>query len=428
MLTDDEVRNFKISLIDLANDGITIRDNSNRLRYANRRFCEMIGYDEQELINRDLRDLIDDNSKIEFKSQIKDRIKGDRSVYEMTFKKKDGALLKALISAAPLEDPNKGSFAIITDITGMKGTVEKYDNLINNMPGMVFRCKYDAHWTMLELNDDCVNLTGYRKDEFLKQEINFDDIIHEDDKEHVRNTIKAFLLSNKHYTVKYRIITREGEIKWVLEKGKGVNIDRKTQEPEFLDGYIVDYTKEKEAEDRQYPSRINDILTQLDQDRIMFYKQAKCSFYFSVGMSFIGALLFSVGVFYTIRGDNTDIMVMSAISGGFMQLFAGTILFLYKKSLSEVNERYNQLIDQFSKLMILQMCDELPEKRKIQMKESLINAFLTMLMPNPEKEPIHEKESQISGSSGNVQSMEHGNGAGERLHHNPNKSMITSDL
>ncbi|MGI6457528.1 MAG: PAS domain-containing protein [bacterium] len=110
---------------------------------------------------------------------------------------------------------------------------------------MVFRCKYDAHWTMLELNDDCVNLTGYRKDEFLKQEINFDDIIHEDDKEHVRNTIKAFLLSNKHYTVKYRIITREGEIKWVLEKGKGVNIDRKTQEPEFLDGYIVDYTKKR---------------------------------------------------------------------------------------------------------------------------------------------------------------------------------------
>lgn len=115
------------------------------------------------------------------------------------------------------------------------------DTLINNLDGMAYRCHNDAAWTMLFVSQGCFALTGYRpQDLLLHGSVTWEQITWPADRAHVRSTIEQALVSGERFAVEYRIVTRSGDAKWVLEKGMAVPDETGRW---VIEGFVQDITQ-----------------------------------------------------------------------------------------------------------------------------------------------------------------------------------------
>jgi PAS domain S-box-containing protein len=121
----------------------------------------------------------------------------------------------------------------------------KLSTLMDNLPGMAYRCENDRNWTAFFLSKGCVRLTGYQPDDFTGKKMFYNDIIHPDDREKVWNDVQLYLNEKKRYQLVYRIVTAHGEEKWVHEQGAGIYSPE--GELMFLEGFIGDITKRIKA-------------------------------------------------------------------------------------------------------------------------------------------------------------------------------------
>ncbi len=110
-------------LVETMNDGLVIQDENGLLTYVNERFCEMIEYSKDELINRPVDIFLDrDNQKV-LKEQLIRRRKGESKPHEIVWTSKNGRKIPTIISPRSLFDGEghfQGSFAVITDIDELK--------------------------------------------------------------------------------------------------------------------------------------------------------------------------------------------------------------------------------------------------------------------------------------------------------------------
>jgi PAS domain S-box-containing protein len=72
------------------------------------------------------------------------------------------------------------------------------------------------------------------------------DVIHPDDRAMVNAATAAAIAARQPYVVDYRIIHRDGSIRWLQDKGQAV-FDEDGQ-PRFLDGVVFDVTERKKFE------------------------------------------------------------------------------------------------------------------------------------------------------------------------------------
>jgi len=126
--------------------------------------------------------------------------------------------------------------------------------LMNNLPGMAYRCLYDKSWTMLFLSNGCEKLTGYKEEDVIfNKKVAFADLVFPQDREIGRKEIKEALQNHIHFEIQYRIVSKKKKIKWIWEKGEGVFDDK--GKLLFIEGFIADITERKEQELRLNQSR-----------------------------------------------------------------------------------------------------------------------------------------------------------------------------
>ncbi|MCT4616400.1 MAG: ATP-binding protein [Marinifilaceae bacterium] len=118
--------------------------------------------------------------------------------------------------------------------------------LIGNLHGMVYRCLLDQQWTMLFVSDAVVNLTGYSEFELTYNKlITYGALIHPDDRKYVRDIVEESRKENNVFYLEYRIISKNGDTKWVAEQGRIIkneyNVDI------YIEGYINDISDRKHA-------------------------------------------------------------------------------------------------------------------------------------------------------------------------------------
>ena len=102
----------------------------------------------------------------------------------------------------------------------------RLQTLLANVPGMAYRCANDRAWSTQILSDGCRDLTGYTPEELIGDEgPAYADIIVAEDRDPVWDAIQAALRDDAPWTITYRIVTREGETRWVWERGIGVRDD-----------------------------------------------------------------------------------------------------------------------------------------------------------------------------------------------------------
>jgi PAS domain S-box-containing protein len=121
--------------------------------------------------------------------------------------------------------------------------------LLSNLPGMVYRRKNDADWTMEYASEGCLDLTGYTSYELIQNHTNsYGSLIYPEDRETVWVHIQSALQQKQPYELIYRISTRDNQEKWVRERGRG-SFDA-AENLLGLEGFITDISSQKQAESR----------------------------------------------------------------------------------------------------------------------------------------------------------------------------------
>lgn len=110
-------------LIEAIGEGFAIIDENMVLTHVNSRFCERIGFFEDETIGRCVTDFFDETNRNIVLEEFGKRKQGDQKRYEIVWTGKDGGRIPTFILPEPIYDGAgrfKGSFVVITDISELK--------------------------------------------------------------------------------------------------------------------------------------------------------------------------------------------------------------------------------------------------------------------------------------------------------------------
>jgi diguanylate cyclase (GGDEF)-like protein/PAS domain S-box-containing protein len=131
--------------------------------------------------------------------------------------------------------------------------------LLSNLPGMAYRCDYDPEWTNQFVSEGSLELTGYTPDELAG--MRYVSLIHPNDRHGLWTDTQRAVTEQRPYQREYRIQTKEGSERWVLEQGRAV------RGPEgqvvALEGFISDISERRRAAEELAHQAQHDPLTDL---------------------------------------------------------------------------------------------------------------------------------------------------------------------
>jgi PAS domain S-box-containing protein len=110
-------------IVDTANEGIWMVDETSRITFANRRMAEMLGYAVKEMIGRPTSDFMEADAAEEANRRFNRRREGIAEQFDFRFRQKDGSELWGIVSTTPMQGQNgkfAGSLGMVTDITARK--------------------------------------------------------------------------------------------------------------------------------------------------------------------------------------------------------------------------------------------------------------------------------------------------------------------
>ncbi len=193
---------------------------------------------------------------------------GGKSVtdFEADVVLKNGETRTLFGNASPLHDAEgriSGAVGAFLDITerrrtekALRGSEERFRLLAENIPGTIYLCRNDPDYTMVYLNDEVEQLTGYAAAEFVGGRVFYGRLIHDDDRRAVADEIARAVGLGAAFHLSYRILHRSGEWRRVEEVGVAFPFGG---EP-LLEGFIQDVTAKYHAaeEHRELENRIRE--------------------------------------------------------------------------------------------------------------------------------------------------------------------------
>ncbi|MGC9356994.1 MAG: GAF domain-containing protein [Anaerolineae bacterium] len=245
------------ALFEASTSAIFLETVDGRILDCNAAACRLYGYEKEELVGLHVRDIIPEELAETIPEVIEEELATGRYISEAIGKRKDGTLFPTEVSTLLLTiGGEKAVVAYVRDLSEEKAAREALEEreetlrtLMGNLPGMVYRCRYDPNWSMEFVSVGCFDLTGYAPDDLLNnRRISYVDLIHPDDQKMVSDRIREAVEKNAIFRLAYRIITADEKMKWVWEQGRAVRSP--TGEVLALEGIITDITARREIEER----------------------------------------------------------------------------------------------------------------------------------------------------------------------------------
>lgn len=183
-----------------------------------------------------------------------------------------GDYLWTEIHAAPVRTPENKPGGIVGTINNISDRVSEEELLLanqrtltamlNDLPGMVYRCRNNPDWTMEFVSGSSYQLTGYHPEDIIdNKRLSYGSMIHPDDQLGVWEGVQNGIRENRRFELVYRIITAEGKEKLVWECGKGIFSNN--NEWLGLEGLIIDFRRQKSNANNQSNSLLYDDVTGL---------------------------------------------------------------------------------------------------------------------------------------------------------------------
>ena len=251
-----ETESIWCELIENSPDHIIALEPDLTIQYINR---PSPGLSKDDLIGKSIISFLDDEQLENVESILQGVIStGKPAAYETEFQipGEDGGIIYYETQAIPRRSAGKviGLTLYSRDVSNRKQAEEALKEserqktvLMDNLPGLAYRCINDQDYTMKIVSAGCLNLTGYGPDELVENaKVSYADIIHPKDLDQVRSTVQDALIKKESFELIYRIMTSQGDEKWVWEQGQGVFDE--LDEVVALEGFIIDITELKQAE------------------------------------------------------------------------------------------------------------------------------------------------------------------------------------
>jgi len=167
---------------------------------------------------------------------------------------KDGETIRVEVHSHNLDFRHKNArLVLLIDVTE-KLDIEKnlreskmtLTNLIDSLPGSIYRCAFDENYTMEYISHTCKRITGYKQEDFIKKSISFNDLILPEYRLPIWKKWQRIINEKSIFEAEYPITTASGDIRWIWERGKCIFDEN--DKIRCLEGYIEDVTIRKQAE------------------------------------------------------------------------------------------------------------------------------------------------------------------------------------
>jgi PAS domain S-box-containing protein len=273
-----ESEEFNRSLVENLPDYIMVYDNKGTIVYMNSSAARAMGCPAEDLIGTSVLSSVAPYHREMAEGNIRKRIAGHEvEPYEIDTLTKHGQVITTMLRAQPIVYHHEPGFLLVlTDITERKQAEQQiqesqrvYTTLIQNLPGIAYRCHNDPNRTMAFISDGCHELTGYPPTDLLQnKKLAFNDLILPDHQQRIWNKWQSVLAQKVPFEDEYPIITSQEDVKWVWEKGCGVF--SLSGELLYLEGFISDITDRRRVEDalKQVNKKLN-ILSSITRHDIL---------------------------------------------------------------------------------------------------------------------------------------------------------------
>ena len=248
------------AIVEATSDFVAVAEPSGTLLYINRAGRALVGVPpESEASTVTVQEM---TTAEEYEKLLNERLpiveqKGGWSGQTILVSRKGREIpvLQVIVAHRDAEGELRQISTIARDITALKRaelTLRERERqlmtLMQNLPGMAYRCMNDPLWTMKFVSEGARELTGYTPDELVNnQVIAYSELIHPDDRGNVWDAVQAALEDHRPYQILYRIHARDGGERWVWEHGRGV-FTRRSGRLVALEGFIADITQRRSAE------------------------------------------------------------------------------------------------------------------------------------------------------------------------------------
>lgn len=268
------------AIADTAVDGMVMIDAQGRVQSFNAAAERILGWRPEQVVGQNVSMLMPEPDRSRHDTYLQRYLQGQggsvvgANSREVLAQRPDGSTVPIRISVGRVPLDGAPVFVgFISDLTQrrameqeLQASEQRLRSLMANIPGVTFRCRYDADWTMLFISDAVTALTGWLPQDFLEGRVNFTQLTLPEEVDRLWTEVSTAIQEHRPYHVEFGLRDRSGRLRWVSESGRPVAGD--DGQVQWIDGVIMDMTffRERNAEFESTVRAINRALAVVEFD------------------------------------------------------------------------------------------------------------------------------------------------------------------
>jgi PAS domain S-box-containing protein len=257
-LQADEIHMILASIVENSDDGIIGKTLDGTITSWNKGAERLYGYTASEIIGKNVSILVPPNHANEMPKLLEIIKKGGKiDHYETQRITKDSRTIFVSLTISPIKDRSGniiGASTIARDTTqrrAMEEALKKSEAILSRaqLIAHVGNFALDVRTRDMRWSDEIFRIFGYKPQEFQPTLDWLTGMIHQDDREFVVKSVDAALNENKLFHIDFRIIRRDGSIRYMNMVADKVVRDH-AGKPTWMYGIVQDITERKLVEER----------------------------------------------------------------------------------------------------------------------------------------------------------------------------------
>ncbi len=237
----ERARNGFGAVFENVSDGLVVHDpDTGEIRAVNDRYCELTGYDREELVGENLQVIVREDSPAIYGDTVDtyrdglERIEQAREegpqLFEFAGQRKDGAIFVGEVHLSVVDlHGEEQVLASVRDVTERKRREQEYEEIFNSVNDAIAVIDPESG-EIVDANESLCELVGYEKADLV--EMNPADISVSDEgytEKRGSEIIDAVVESGESQQTEWKIETRDGSERWLEINGSTATIGGETR-------------------------------------------------------------------------------------------------------------------------------------------------------------------------------------------------------